>query len=93
MGRPQGSSFKSQTIFLVHKIFIRVIFKNAINIEFNILTIFMESRFISHLLPHNLIHVKEGPKRLDKLIVVNELEIYSLHPTVTTIGTNSYVFS
>ena len=56
VGRPQGSlSFKSLIIFLEHKIFIRVMMKlkSAIYIEFNILTIFMESRFISHLFPHN----------------------------------------
>ena len=48
----QGSfPFKSHTIFLEHKIFIRVMMKikSAIYIEFNILTTFMESRFISHL--------------------------------------------
>ena len=56
VGRHQGSlSFKSQTIFLEHKIFIRVMMKikSAIYIEFNILTTFKESRFISHLFPLN----------------------------------------
>ena len=48
-------SVKSQIIFQEHKIFIRVTMKikSAIYIEFNILTTFMESRFISHLFPYN----------------------------------------
>ena len=54
VGRTQGSlSFKSHTILLEHKIFIRVMMKikSAIYIEFNTLTTFMESRFKSHLFP------------------------------------------
>ena len=55
VGRHQGSlSFKSQTILLEHKIFIRVMMKiKSVIYRVNILTIFMENRIISHLFPLN----------------------------------------
>ena len=62
VGRPQRSlSFKSQTIFLEHKIFIRVMI--------------------------------EIQKCYLYRVIVNELEIYSLHLTLTTIRAYRYVYS